>query len=172
MSQPNQQNPIWAWVVLICGAIFCVSSLPGIIFTTFMHIRQQSATFFSIMGLTFVICVMIVIFWGMKRAWKAIKLYNKYKAQFTIIEMKSDTPSQQKKPIWPWVVIGLGALTVLGMGPGVIMLPIMPLFLAGMSTDSGTTPDYVPLLILLIGYGLMIGYIILLVKAIKRLRDK
>ncbi|MDM5330100.1 hypothetical protein [Neobacillus sp. CF12] len=61
---------------------------------------------------------------------------------------------------------------MIGSGPGAIMLPIMPLFLAGMSTDSLDTPDYVPILIFVIGYGLMIGYTFLLIKAIKTLRKK
>ncbi len=173
MSQPYQQHPIWAWVVLILGGLFMVFSLPGMLLTLFMQIRQlEIVTSISIIFFTIGVCMIVVLIWGMKRAWTAIKHYNEYKAKYTIIEVKSDSPTQEKKPIWPWVVIGLGALSVFGMGPGVIMLPIMPLFLAGMSTDSGTTPDYVPMLILFIGYGLMIGYIILLVKAIKRLRSK
>lgn len=173
MSQPYQQNPIWAWVVLILGGLFMIFSLPGMLLTLFMQMRQlETVTSFSIIFFTIGVCMIVVLIWGMKRAWSAIKSYNEFKATYNIIEPKLDPTPQEKKPIWPWVVIGFGALSVLGMGPGVIMLPIMPLFLAGMSTDSGTTPEYVPLLILLIGYGIMIGYTILLVKAIKRLRSK
>ncbi|MGS2777285.1 hypothetical protein ACVBAX_07895 [Robertmurraya sp. GLU-23] len=173
MSQPYQQKPIWAWVVLILGGLFIVFSLPGILLTLFMQIRQlEIVTSISIIFFTIGVCMIVVLLWGMKRAWTAIKKYNEYKAKYTVIETNLDPTPQEKKPIWPWVVIGIGALPVLGMGPGVIMLPIMPLFLAGMSTDSGTTPEYVPMLILLIGYGIMIGYITLLVKAIKRLRSK
>ncbi|HZG71398.1 MAG TPA: hypothetical protein VEY51_07640 [Chondromyces sp.] len=80
--------------------------------------------------------------------------------------------AKTQKPIWPWIVIGFGAVSLIGAGPGAIMLPIMPLFLAAMSTDSGNTPDYVPSLILVIGYGLLIGYTTLLIKAIKTLRSK
>lgn len=173
MSQPYQQKPIWAWVVLILGGLFMVFSLPGMLLTLFMQIRQlESVTSISIIFFTIDVCMIVVLLWGMKRAWTAIKKYNEYKTKYTVIETNLDPTPQEKKPIWPWVVIGVGALPVLGMGPGVIMLPIMPLFLAGMSTDSGTTPEYVPMLILLIGYGIMIGYILLLVKAIKRLRSK
>ncbi|MCM3603027.1 hypothetical protein M3175_20005 [Robertmurraya korlensis] len=173
MSQPYQQNPIWAWVVLILGGLFMIFSLPGMLLTLFMQMRQlEILSSISIIFFTIGVCMIVVLIWGMKRAWSAIKSYNEYKASYTVIEPKLDPTPQEKKPIWPWVVIGVGALSVLGMGPGVIMLPIMPLFLAGMSTDSGTTPEYVPMLILLIGYGIMIGYTILLVKAIKRLRSK
>jgi len=173
MSQPYQQNPIWAWVVLILGGLFMVFSLPGMLLTLFMQIRQlEIVSSISIIFFTIGVCMIVVLIWGMKRAWMAIKSYNEFKAKYAVIEPKLDSTPPVKKPIWPWVVIGVGALSVLGMGPGVLMLPIMPLFLAGMSTDSGTTPEYVPMLILLIGYGLMIGYTILLVKAIKRLRSK
>jgi hypothetical protein len=77
-----------------------------------------------------------------------------------------------KKPVWPWIVIGAGAVLVISTGPAAIMLPVMPLLLAGFSTDSSSTPDYVPTLIIFVGYGILLGYILLLVKAIKRLRTK
>lgn len=171
MSQRSQQNPIWAWAVLIIGSLFIFTSLPGMLFTSYMQIRQlETVSSISIIFFTIGICIFVIVLWGMKRAWEAIKSYNQYKA-LEPGNIKTDTP-QEKKPIWPWVVIGLSALLILSMGPGVIMLPIMPLFLAGMSTDSGTTPDYVPVLIFVIGYGLMIGYILILIKAIKRLRSK
>ncbi|WP_218895473.1 hypothetical protein [Neobacillus driksii] len=52
------------------------------------------------------------------------------------------------------------------------MLPVMPLLLAAFSTHSPSTPDYVPILIIFVGYGILVGYTILLIKAIKKLRLK
>lgn len=87
--------------------------------------------------------------------------------------LTTSTPSEKTSTtIWPWLVLIPGGLLLVSTGPGIIMLPIMPLFLAAMSTDSGANPDYVPLLIIVIGYGLMIGYITLVVLAIKKLRKR
>jgi|GEM_PF-3692319 len=73
----------------------------------------------------------------------------------------------RKQPIWAWIVIGLSALSLLPMGPGAIMLPVLPLLLAGFSTDAPGTPEYVPILILVVGYGLLVGWVTLIVFAIR-----
>lgn len=171
MRHSNLQQPIWAWVVLIGCGLFLLSALPGFLLTLFMTFWQANElSFFSIIFMTITLCILVVTGWGMKRAIQAIRAYNQAKKNLVLEYI--EVTDNRKKPIWPWVVIGSGALLLISAGPGVIMLPIAPLFLAGMSTDSGTTPDYVPILILVIGYGLIVGYIILLVKAIKALRAK
>lgn len=181
MSQSNLQQPIWAWIILIGGGLFLLSAFPGIFFILFMSFwKANELSFFTIIYMTIALCILVVTLWGMKRAYGAIQHYNREKKSFLNeyfkdiepLELSKTTTVQKKKPIWPWIALAPGALLLIGSGPGVLMLPIAPLFLAGMSTDSGTTPEYVPLLILVVGYGLMIGYIILVVKAIKTLRAK
>ncbi|SEN64428.1 hypothetical protein SAMN05192533_11685 [Mesobacillus persicus] len=176
MTQYETQQPIWAWVVLIGGGLFLFSAFPGIFFMLLIPFwKPDEFNLFSILFMTIGLLVLVGTIWGMVRSFKALREYQQIKKQreSTFIQethpttMKSAT---SKKPIWPWIIIAIGGIPLVGMGPGILMLPIMPLFLAGMSTDSGTTPDYVPLLIIFIGYGLMIGYIILLIIAIKALR--
>ncbi|WP_181313551.1 hypothetical protein [Planomicrobium soli] len=48
----------------------------------------------------------------------------------------------------------------------------MPMYLAAMSTDSGTMPGYVPVLSVIIGYALISAYVVLLIRAVKALRAK
>ncbi|WP_284036934.1 hypothetical protein [Neobacillus sp. 114] len=178
MRPSNQQQPIWAWVVLIGGALFLISALPGMLFIIFMPFwKADELSFFTMIFAAISLCILIVTAWGIKRAYNALRDYNRAKKAYELESLQekkllNNLSSETKKPIWPWIVIGLGALLVVSSGPGIIMLPIGPLFLAGMSTDSGTTPDYVPFLIIVIGYGLMAGYVILLIKAIKTLRAK
>ncbi|WP_423800676.1 hypothetical protein [Neobacillus sp. SAB-20_R2A] len=178
MRPSNQQQPIWAWVVLIGGGLFLFTSLPGLPFIIFMTFwKANELSFFSLIFIVISLAIISVIIWGMKRAYNALRDYNRAKKAYELESLQepkllNSHSSKTKKPIWPWVVIGLGALLIVGTGPGIIMLPIAPLFLAGMSTDSGTTPDYVPFLIIVIGYGLMAGYVILLIKAIKTLKAK
>ncbi|UGB30916.1 hypothetical protein [Metabacillus sp. B2-18] len=111
----------------------------------------------------------------MKRSFDKIKNFHVLKKETNMQDslLTTSTPSEKTSTtIWPWLVLIPGGLLLVSTGPGIIMLPIMPLFLAAMSTDSGANPDYVPLLIIVIGYGLMIGYITLVVLAIKKLRKR
>jgi hypothetical protein len=181
MRHSNPQQPIWAWIVLIGGGLFLFSAFPGLFLVFIMSAwKANELGFFTILYMTIALCLLAGTVWGLVKAFKAIRPYNQQKKDFlheyfkdiNSPESVNSAVSKKAKPIWPWIVIAPGALLLISSGPGVIMLPIAPLFLAGMSTDSGTTPEYIPLLILVVGYGLMISYIILVVKAIKTLRAK
>jgi hypothetical protein len=176
MENQKRKNPLWAWFVLIAGGLFLLQSLPGMLLTIAIPLwKPDEFSFFTVIYIPIVLGILVVTIWGLKKAFSAIKCYQQVKN--TGISAPQPKPiilsaPAAKIPVWPWIVIGSGAVVVIGSGPGAIMLPIMPLFLTGMSTDSPDTPDYVPILIFVIGYGLMIGYTILLIKAIKTLRKK
>lgn len=181
MQHSSPQQPIWAWIVLIGGGLFLLSAFPGLIMVIIMSFwKANELSFFSILFMTIALCIIVAAGWGMMKAFRAIQSYNRNKQDFLheyfkdidLAEPSVGHSTKKRKPIWPWIAIAPGAFLLISSGPGVILLPIAPLFLAGMSTDSGSTPDYVPLLILVVGYGLMIGYTILVVKAIKTLRAK
>ncbi|MFP7297073.1 hypothetical protein [Neobacillus niacini] len=172
MENQKKEYPIWAWFVLIGGGLFLLKAMPGMLLTITIPIwKPDEISFFTFIYIPLVLGILGVTLWGLKKAFSAIKGHQKTSIIPTPSKKGSDLHTS-KKPVWPWVVIGAGAVLVIGTGPAALMLPIMPLFLAGMSTDSSDTPSYVPLLIMVVGYGLMIGYTILLVKAIKRLRAK
>ncbi|MDR6121445.1 Na+/proline symporter [Bacillus sp. SLBN-46] len=188
MKQTEITNPIWAYFVLIGGGIFAFSTLPGMLMLmTVPFWKPDEISFFSVLFMVIGLCVLIVIGWGMKKAFVAIKTYRAWiktvepvvgEKPIELIGGKGEKTAEpldggsekKKKPIWPWIALAPSALILVSSGPGVLMLPIAPLFLAGMSTDSGNTPGYVPGLIIVIGYGLLIGYTVLVVKAIKTLR--
>ncbi|MDQ1144200.1 hypothetical protein QE429_001027 [Bacillus sp. SORGH_AS 510] len=192
MKQREITNPIWAYIVLIGGGIFAFSTLPGMLLVmTVPFWKHDEISFFSVLFMVIGLFVIVVIGWGMRKAFVAIKTYRQWsKTTGPVVsggeistaatentgeksaEVLDNGLEKKKKPIWPWIALAPGALLLATSGPGVLMLPIMPLFMAGMSTDSGNTPGYVPGLIILVGYGLLIGYIILVVKAIKTLRAR
>jgi hypothetical protein len=170
MTPLKTEKPLWAWFVLIGGGLFLLTSLPGFVLISFIPLwKTGELSFWTIMYMMIPLCVLTGTIWGIARAVNTLRTFKLEQSRAAIIDAGS---AEAVKPIWPWLVIAPGALLLIKMGPGVVMLPIMPLFLAGMSTDSGTTPSYVPLLIVVIGYGLMSGYIFLLVRAIKRLSRK
>lgn len=192
MKQREITNPIWAYIVLIGGGIFAFSTLPGmLLIMTVPFWKHDEISFFSVLFMVIGLCVIVVIGWGMRKAFVAIKTYREWSKTMGPVtdgaeklaepiggagektaELLEGVAEKKKKPIWPWIALAPGALLLVTSGPGVLMLPIMPLFMAGMSTDSGNTPGYVPGLIIFVGYGLLIGYIILVVKAIKTLRAR
>jgi hypothetical protein len=179
MEKQKKENPIWAWFVLIGGGLFLLRALPGMLLTLLIPFwKPDEVSFFTFIYIPIVLGILGLTIWGLTKAFSAVKGYQQVKNSQTpaLIEevpepAKQELPST-KKPVWPWIVIGAGAVLGIGSGPTALMLPIMPIFLAGMSTDSTHTPDYVSILILTVGYGLMIGYIMLLIKAIKTLRKK
>lgn len=179
MSQPNKAaTPIWAWFVLVFGAIFLVTMVPVLIILLLLpFFKPEETSIVSIFFTLFGVAMVAAAFWGMAKAYQAIKFHRKIQKEQEVLFDQNDqageisgTEQTAAKPVWPWIVIVPGAALIVMSGPGALMFPIMPLFLAGMSTDSGQTPDYVPALIILIGYGLMFGYAILVVMAIKALR--
>jgi len=180
MIKQKKENPIWAWFVLIGGGLFLLKALPGMLLTLAIPLwKPDEISFFTFIYIPIILGILGLTIWGLKKAFSALKDYQQVKNSQTpaLIEevpepAKQELPAKTKKPVWPWIVIGAGAVLGIGSGPAALMLPIMPIFLAGMSTDSPHTPDYVPNLILTVGYGLMIGYIVLLIKAIKTLRKK
>jgi hypothetical protein len=173
MGQFEAQKPLWPWFVLIGGGIFLVSAAPGLLMSFLLPFwKAEELGLFMYIFILIATLMLIGTIWGMVKAYQALRNpiqpihdipLNSEKFQ------ESHKNLSNKKPIWPWVVIAPGALLLISSGPGVIMFPIMPLFLAGMSTDSGSTPDYVPILIVLIGYTLIIGYVTLVVIAIRTL---
>lgn len=182
MEKQKKENPIWAWFVLIGGGLFLLRALPGMLLTLLIPFwKPDEVSFFTFIYIPIILGILGLTIWGLTKAFSAIKGYQQVKNSQTpaLIEevpaqetAKQELPTKTKKPVWPWIVIGAGAVLGIGSGPAALMLPIMPIFLAGMSTDSPHTPDYVPILILVVGYGLMISYTILLIKAIKTLRNK
>lgn len=180
MSQPRKaETPIWAWFVLVVGAMFSVTMVPVLlIFLLLPFFRPQETSIVSILFTGFAFLMVATAVWGMAKALKAIKFHRQTRQEPVILLEKTEPtiesagtgPSETAKPLWPWFVILPGAALIVMSGPGALMFPIMPLFLAGMSTDSGQTPQYVAMLIILIGYGLMIGYAILVVLAVRALR--
>ncbi|MGM0903782.1 MAG: hypothetical protein ACQEXB_22110 [Bacillota bacterium] len=138
------QKPLWPWFVLIGGAIFLVSAGPGLLFTILLPFWRAEE-----LGLFMCIFIMITVFtiigtvWGMVKTYQALRNFNQPingipflpEQQIESQEYHKNSPS--KMPIWPWFIIVPGALLLVGSGPGVLMLPIMPLFLAGMSDRFG-----------------------------------
>lgn len=169
---------ILSWVILIGGTILFVTIAPFALLLALMPFWKPDEV--SILSMVFTatpLSMSILVFWIMSRAYKSIR--NQHK-QF--MEPHENTEAEEiepilleketanNKPVWPWLVIIPSILLLISMGPGVVMLPIMPVFLAGMSTDSGQTPGYVPMLIILIGYSLLAGFCFLFFKAIRVLR--
>jgi hypothetical protein len=65
---------------------------------------------------------------------------------------------------WIFTVISVVGLLIIG-GPEVLLLA--PVLMAGFSADSPLTPDYVPKLVLVVGYGIEIVWCVLLFFAIR-----
>lgn len=181
MTQPPvPQKPIWAWFVLIFGAIFLTLTAPaGIILLLVPFFKPDEISFMSSLLTAIMLILPAAAIWAMFRSYKAVKAYHLLQKEVALLPPKEETsldgtlvPEKAKKPIWPWLIIAPGALLLISSGPGAVMFPIMPLFLAGMSTDSPDTPGYVPALLIIGGYALMIGYGILVWRAIQTLRTR
>lgn len=179
MIQPtSSQKPIWAYFVLVFGAFFLVTTAPaGIILLLVPFFKPDEISIMSSILTAFMLILPAGTTWAMLRSYKAVKTYQFLKKEAALLSLdkqvmddEGEIPAKAKKPFWPWLVIAPGALLLISSGPGAVMFPIMPLFLAGMSTDSSATPAYVPALLIFGGYGLMIGYAILVWRAIKALR--
>lgn len=185
MTQPPATHKqALSWIVLIFGALFLLYLTPSIFITVLLPIWKPEefsvvSAVLSVISLSFVAATI----WTMRRAYKslrAVKAERSFpvetiiasKKETALFPLQKETTKETKKLIWPWLVIAPGALLLIGSGPGAIMLPIAPLFLAAMSTDSGNTPDYVPFSIIAIGYGLMFTYAIFVFFAIKALRSR
>lgn len=178
MQPPLPQKPIWAYFVLIFGAFFLATTAPaGIILLLVPFFKPDEISIMSSILTAFMLILPAGALWAMIRSYKAIKTYRLLKKETALLSLEKqvvdeegEVPIKAKKPSWPWLVIAPGALLLISSGPGAVMFPIMPLFLAGMSTDSSDTPAYVPALLIFGGYGVMIGYAILVWRAIKTLR--
>jgi hypothetical protein len=179
MNQSKIENPLWAWLVRIGAGIFLLKAAPGIIITVAIPLwKPDEFSIFSIFYFVFALGILALTILGMKKAYSAIKAYQQVKNNQVVphVEVSPEPITQiqpaAKKLVWPWIVIGAGVILVISTGPAALMLPVMPLLLAAFSTDSPSTPDYVPILIIFVGYGILVGYTILLIKAIKKLRLK
>lgn len=178
MQSPATRPPMLAWFVLIVSAFILLSMLPIVFMTAILPIwRPEEFSVVSmvmlLVALSFAAGALLAIRWSKQTIGTAVRRNS------ALEEKSSELPSafpeaekagEKKKPVWPWLVIAPGALLLVSTGPGAVMLPIMPLFLAGMSTDSGNTSAYVPALIILIGYGIIGIYGYWLFRAIKVLR--
>lgn len=70
-----------------------------------------------------------------------------------------------------WIFLGINAVLFLpSLGFGLLMMPILPLFLAGMSTDSGDTTYVIPTII--IGYMIVFAWYYALFKSIQLVTRK
>lgn len=183
MPQPAVEKPesqLLSWLALIIGGLFLIPTLPFTLLLVFMPIwKPDETSFLSIFFTAISVGICAVTIWAMRRAYKVVRQspLPGTEQDPTSIERRPHQKAKidqhaTKKPVWPWVVIAPSVLLLFAAGPGAMMLPIMPVYLAAMSTDSGTVPDYVPALIFIIGYALIIGYVVLLVKAVKALRSK
>lgn len=183
MQQPAVEKPknqLLSWFVLIAGGFFLAPTLPFTLLLILMPLwKPDEVSFISMLFTSIPVGLCVLAIWAMRRAFKSLRP-PKGAADKQVAIPQPETPVHSteptqppaKKPLWPWIIIVPGALLLVAAGPGAMMLPIMPMYLAAMSTDSGTTPDYVPALIIVIGYALIFGYILLLVKAVKALRGK
>lgn len=181
MTQPPvPQKPIWAWFVLIFGTVFLTLTAPaGIVLLLVPFFKPDEISFMSSLLTAFMLILPAAALWAVIRSFKTIKAYQLHQREHALLQPKEEplpgetpVPAKTKKPLWPWVVIAPGAALLISSGPGALMFPIMPLFLAGMSTDSPDTPGYVPALLFFGGYGLMIGYGLLVWRAIRALRTR
>lgn len=173
----TSSSMILSWVILIGGAVIFVTIAPFALLLVLMPFWKPDEVSFLSMVFTAIPLVMsVLVFWTMSRAYKSIRNQRQIMEHYENTMAEEIEPillekePENNKPVWPWLVIIPSILLLISMGPGVVMLPVMPLFLAGMSTDSGQTPDYVPMLIILIGYGLLAGSGFLFFKAIRVLR--
>ncbi|WP_421617765.1 hypothetical protein ACAF76_009900 [Brevibacillus sp. TJ4] len=73
----------------------------------------------------------------------------------------------KKQPIWAWIVIVISALFIANYGLAVLALPILPLLLAGFATDSPDTPGYVPIVVMVVSYFILLAWLLLLIFAIR-----
>jgi hypothetical protein len=133
MNQSKAQKPLWAWVVLIRGGLFLLKSFPGILLTVLIPFwKPDEFSFFSIILMLIALCLLIPTLWGMLRAFRAVKSNNLEKRfkevdpveEMVSTELQSEGTDKTKKTIWPWIVIGSGALLLIGSVPGALMLPI------------------------------------------------
>lgn len=175
---PAKRPPIFAWFILIVSAFFLVSMLPIVFMTAILPVwRPEEFSIVSVImlliALSFAAGALLAIRWAKRTIGDAAQPNTEAEEASTEHPpsfSEGEEAEEKKKPVWPWLVIAPGALLLVSTGPGAVMLPIMPLFLAGMSTDSGNTPDYVPALIILIGYGIIGIYGYWVFRAIKALR--
>ncbi|RNF39027.1 hypothetical protein [Planococcus salinus] len=187
MTQPPAtQKQVLSWMILIVGTLLLLYITPSILITVLLPFWKPEdfsavSAMFALVALGFA----AVTAWAMKRSYRSLK-YRKAKSpapaktpvpaasekEASFLSTKEAAPTETKTLIWPWLVIGCGALLLISSGPAVVMLPIAPLFLAAMSTDSGNTPAYVSVSIVMIGYGMMIAYAVLLFFAVKALRAR
>ncbi|WKA51919.1 hypothetical protein QWY22_04755 [Planococcus liqunii] len=178
MQSLAKRPPMLAWLVLIVSAFILVSMLPIIFMTAVLPIwRPEEFSIVSVVmlvvALSFAAGALLSIRWAKRTIGAAVRRNSELEEksmEHPPAFPQAEKAEEKKKPVWPWLVIAPGALLLVSTGPGAVMLPIMPLFLAGMSTDSGNTSDYVPALIILIGYGIMGIYGYWLFRAIKVLR--
>lgn len=150
MTKPEIKNPIWAWIVLVGGGLFLLRSAPSLLMVMLIPLwRTEEVNFFTIPTIGIALFAVIGVIWGMIRAYKAIIAYNMVKKNpASLVSPHNPAAANEpkgildnQKPIWPWLVIAPGALLLIGGGPTVFMLPLMPLLLAGFSSDSPSTPD-------------------------------
>lgn len=174
MNQLNVQKPFWAWFFLILCGLFLLMASPIILvllLTTFSKPDDYIIIIFDII----VLCIIIPIIWGFWKALDAIRAYNLLKKKMIHSSIESNSTEllikdlkKSREPIWPWIVIGTATLPLIFMGPLVVTIPAIPLFLAVFSGSEGLTSYW----IFTIGYAILICYAILLIIAIKKILNK
>ncbi|MFE8701605.1 hypothetical protein ACFYKX_13455 [Cytobacillus sp. FJAT-54145] len=161
----SSQKPVWAYVYIILSVLFLLQYGITLFFMVLNpFVSMFSGGFSSYWTMLSIVALVIIAVWFyfFRKAIREIKAYNLVVKD--ALAKESDDGVRDKNPLLvgkksSWIVIGIFAVCIF-LGPGIFTLPIMPLFLAGMSTDSGTTPAYVPILIIIVGYSVMalLGY--------------
>ncbi|MDZ5474117.1 hypothetical protein SM124_20650 [Bacillus sp. 31A1R] len=167
----QEKKPIWPYVYLILSVIFFLKF--GLPFLMLVLFSLDNGLFSLLFYLGF--GGVILYFWWkyFRKALAEIKGSKNNNQDLVVYEdeaIQEEIKSEQSKNQKSWIMIILIGLIAVTLGPGIIFLPILPLFLAAMSTDSGNTPGYVPLLILVVGYTIIGGIFYGIWRVFKSLR--
>ncbi|TLS38459.1 hypothetical protein [Pseudalkalibacillus caeni] len=177
-----KNRPIWAWVVVGFAILFLlVGRGPMIFFYPLLILglgeRPFNPGFFNIFFFVTGYGILAVFIYYVIKAVKILVKKSEDLQENTISKASEaneqdnlNKPFKKKQPVWAWTVVIIVGLLVVGTGPGVILVPVMPLMLAAFSTDSGNYPAFLPITIVLVGYGLLIGITWLTILAIRTIR--
>ncbi|QYY43096.1 Holliday junction resolvase RecU [Aneurinibacillus sp. XH2] len=168
----EQKRPLWAYITVAITTLFLLAQGPKVFLLPFFPFMMSGflnrpfnpsviQIFFLLVGLT----ILAVAVWLIVKAIRAI-----IKDQKRNPFRKNKGEFKRKGPLWAWIVIAIFGLGIIWIGPGILMLPILPLIMAGFSADSPNTPEYVPLMVMGIGYALLIGCIVLFISAIRAIK--
>jgi hypothetical protein len=171
-EEQKQKRPLWAYVTVVITALFLIMQGPRVLLLPLFPFMMGGffnrpfnpsviQAFYLLIGLT----IFAAAVWLVVKAFRAVT-----KDQKRNPLRKNKGQFKRKGPLWAWIVIIVLGLGIISLGPGIFMLPILPLMMAGFSADSPNTPEYVPLMVMGIGYALLTGCIVLFILAIRAIR--